>query len=156
MNRQLSIKSKLGPLFLVASPQGLRGVYWEKQREPLVEKATESAAATHLFEAAEQIESYLLGERRSFELSLDIEGTPFQREVWAELQKIPYGVTLSYKELAIRLNKPKAFRAVGTANGRNPLTLIIPCHRVIASDASLGGYSGGLDRKSWLLRLESV
>ncbi|HYX36146.1 MAG TPA: methylated-DNA--[protein]-cysteine S-methyltransferase [Oligoflexus sp.] len=153
---QLKITSKLGPLFLVASEEGLCGVHWEEQPSPFLKDHTMVPAAQHLLEAAEQIEAYLNGERKLFDVTLAPQGTAFQREVWNELRQIPYGQTISYQELAIRVKRPKACRAVGSANGKNPLTLIIPCHRVIASNASLGGYSGGLDRKSWLLSLESL
>lgn len=155
MSRQLKIVSKIGPLYLVASAEGLCGVFWGPQTIPWLHDERESAAANFLFQAAEQIEDYLNGTRKVFDLPLDFAGTPFQREVWEQLQMIPYGQTISYKELAKRINRPKAFRAVGTANGRNPLSLIVPCHRVIASDESLGGYAGGLDRKAFLLQLES-
>lgn len=106
---------------------------------------------------AQALEDYFHGNPASFAaLDLDLKGTPFQLRVWQELRKIPYGETVSYQELARRLGKPKATRAVGQACGANPVPLIIPCHRVIAGDGSLGGYSSGLERKRWLLRHEGL
>ena len=107
-------------------------------------------------EAACQLVQYLTGHRKSFELELEPAGTPFQRQVWEELRRIPYGTTISYADLARRIGKPKAVRAVGAANGKNPLPIVIPCHRVIGKDGSLTGFGGGLDIKRWLLALESA
>ena len=110
-----------------------------------------------LFEMARrQLEEYFAGYRRNFDLPLDPGGTDFQRRVWRALLDIPYGKAISYKELAQRVDRPKGFQAVGQANGKNPLPILIPCHRVIAADGSLGGYSGGLDRKRFLLDLEGI
>jgi methylated-DNA-[protein]-cysteine S-methyltransferase len=103
-----------------------------------------------------QLEEYFAGSRREFDLTLHLEGTPFQRRVWAALREIPYGATLSYGELARRIDKPKASRAVGLANGRNPISILVPCHRVIGTNGSLTGYGGGLDRKRWLLAHEGL
>lgn len=114
------------------------------------------AAADRLQEACRQLEEYFAGRRREFSVPLAPEGTRFQRRVWDELARIPYGETISYRELARRSGNPKASRAVGGANGRNPLPVIIPCHRVIAADGSLGGYSSGLERKRELLALEGA
>ena len=105
-------------------------------------------------DAVEQLESYFAGERIEFDLELDLVGTPFQRSVWAALQTIPYGETRSYGEIAAQIGSPGAFRAVGLANGHNPIGIIVPCHRVIGSNGSLTGYGGGLDRKRALLALE--
>jgi methylated-DNA-[protein]-cysteine S-methyltransferase len=153
------ITTPIGPLYLLAADEGLVGVFWEEQAAPYMNEAIVDeghSAASYLMVAAEQIQEYLSGERKVFDLTLAMGGTPFQREVWNELLRIPYGQTISYSELANRVKRPKACRAVGSANGKNPLCLIVPCHRVIASNASLGGYSGGLERKRWLLRLESI
>lgn len=110
-----------------------------------------------LIEALEQLTAYFKGERQAFDLPLDISlGTNFQQRVWQELQKIPHGETISYATLAQRVGNPKGYRAVANANGRNPFSIIIPCHRVIASDGKLGGYTGGLDKKEYLLALEGV
>jgi methylated-DNA-[protein]-cysteine S-methyltransferase len=102
------------------------------------------------------LDEYFLGHRESFSIPLDLQGTDFQKRVWAELLKIPYGTTISYKELAIRLGDIKCIRAAGTANGANPVSIIVPCHRVIGSDGSLVGYGGGLWRKRWLLEHEGL
>lgn len=110
-----------------------------------------------LIEALEQLTAYFKGERQAFDLPLDISlGTNFQQRVWQELQKIPHGETISYATLAQRVGNPKGYRAVANANGRNPFSIIIPCHRVIASDGKLGGYTGGLDKKEYLLALEGI
>jgi len=156
--KQCTLSSTIGPLHLVASDRGLRGVYWKKQRFATVENlaANSKGAIRHLREAAAQLEEYLEGRRKKFNLAIDLDvGTEFQRKVWAELARIPYGKTISYAELARKISKEKAVRAVGTANGRNPLSIIVPCHRVIASDGSLGGYAGGLRIKTRLLELEN-
>lgn len=105
-------------------------------------------------ECISQLDEYFSGTRQNFTLSLAPEGTHFQQSVWNALQTIPYGQTISYKQLAEKVGNPKACRAVGNANGKNPIAIIIPCHRVIAGDNSLGGYAGGLDTKTTLLRLE--
>lgn len=102
-----------------------------------------------------EVNEYLSGERKKFSFKVDQPGTPFQKQVWRELLRIPYGKTISYGELAERVGKPKAYRAAGTANGKNQIAIVIPCHRVIASGGKLGGYGGGLWRKEWLLNLES-
>jgi methylated-DNA-[protein]-cysteine S-methyltransferase len=109
------------------------------------------------FDAArEQLDAYFAGELEAFDLPLAPHGTRFQQRVWEELTRIPYAETISYKELALRLGDQKLVRAVGLANGRNPLSIVIPCHRVIGSDGTLVGYGGGLDRKRWLLDHEAV
>lgn len=102
-----------------------------------------------------QLDEYFAGKRTSFDLPLDLQGTEFQLKVWNELLKIPYGKTISYKELSLRLGNLLAIRAAGAANGANPISIIVPCHRVIGSDGSITGYAGGLWRKKWLLELES-
>ena len=104
-------------------------------------------------DAVEQLEAYFAGDRTDFELELDLVGTQFQRRVWAALQTIPYGQTRSYGEIARQIGSPGAFRAVGLANGHNPIGIIVPCHRVIGSNGSLTGYGGGLDRKEGLARI---
>ena len=109
-----------------------------------------------LKECIRQLDEYFSGNLQNFSLPLAPEGTHFQQSVWKALQTIPYGQTISYKQLAEKVENPKACRAVGTANGRNPIAIIIPCHRVIAADGSLGGYAGGLDTKTTLLRIEGI
>jgi methylated-DNA-[protein]-cysteine S-methyltransferase len=109
------------------------------------------------FEAVgEQLDAYFAGELERFDVPMALDGTPFQLRVWEQLTKIPFGDTISYSELARRLEDPKLVRAVGLANGRNPISIIVPCHRVIGADGSLVGYGGGLERKQWLLEHEAV
>jgi len=146
--------SPIGRLRLVADRDGLREIWFEQGRhqkavEPNWIRATEPLAFVRL-----QLEEYFAGERQHFELPLHPQGTPFQLEVWRELARIPYGVTISYGELARRIEQPQAVRAVGAANGRNPLPIVLPCHRVIGSDGSLTGFGGGLPTKRYLLQLE--
>lgn len=149
--QQWKFDSKIGPLYLVASEKGLKGVYVEKQNIEMVKSLKESKT---LQSTVKELSEYLNGERKKFEIPLDIEGTEFQKRVWNQLRKIPFGKTFSYKELATQIKNEKACRAVGTANGKNPLCIIIPCHRIIAADGTIGGYSGGLDLKIKLLELE--
>lgn len=118
--------------------------------------AVRDPAAPPLPELRRQLAEYLRGERREFDLPLAPRGTEFQRRVWSALQEIPYGETRSYAELAEAAGSPRGYRAVGQANGRNPLGVVIPCHRVIAADGGLGGYTGGLERKRKLLELEGI
>lgn len=152
---QWMMKSKLGPIYFVASDAGLQVVLFDKQNAPIAKSLRgDQPAIKILAKAVRQMEEYLGGYRKHFDLPLDIAGTTFQMKVWKELLKIPYGKTCSYTDLAKKIKNDKAVRAVGTANGRNPLCIIVPCHRVIAADGSLGGYSAGLDIKSKLLELE--
>jgi O-6-methylguanine DNA methyltransferase len=132
-----------------ASGRGLEG--WLRCRAP---GATRSEAYAPNRSAIRQILEYLEGKRTDFDLPLDLRGTEFQKSVWSALLEIPYGETCSYQELARRVGKPKAVRAVGSANGANPVPLIVPCHRVIATGGKLGGYGGGLEAKARLLAME--
>ena len=134
-----------------ASGRGFAG--WLRSQAP--DARVEEAFAPNR-RAVGQILQYLEGKRREFELELDPRGTPFQLRVWQELLRIPYGETRSYGDIARRIRKPRAVRAVGAANGSNPISLVIPCHRVIASDGSLGGYGGGLPAKRKLLAMEQA
>lgn len=152
---QMKLESNIGTLFLIASEHALNGVFWEQQRIPMV-NGSSTPTEKFLNQAAREITEYLNGTRRDFDLPLAPEGTEFQKRVWEELTKIPYGQTRSYKDIATALNDPKASRAVGTANGLNPLCIIVPCHRVISSDGSIGGYSAGLAIKKRLLDLEAT
>ena len=106
--------------------------------------------------AKKQLSEYLNSERAKFDLPLDADGTEFQKQVWSELAKIPFGETRSYKQIAEAINKPKAVRAVGAANGRNPISVVVPCHRVVGSNRALTGYAGGVERKKKLLELENI
>ncbi|MFY7992610.1 MAG: methylated-DNA--[protein]-cysteine S-methyltransferase, partial [Bacteriovoracaceae bacterium] len=108
-----------------------------------------------LKQAKKELEEYFSGKRRNFDIPLDVDGSDFQKKVWNQLQKIPYGKTCAYKDIATKLRDPNASRAVGTANGKNPLWIVVPCHRVITASGSLGGYAGGLEMKTKLLQLES-
>jgi methylated-DNA-[protein]-cysteine S-methyltransferase len=156
MNKvQWEMKSEVGSLYLVASGRELQGIFWEIQKVPMAPSLKASSEeACVLAETIRQLEKYFDGKLKRFDLPLDPVGTPFQRRVWAELRKIPYGETRSYRDVARAIQNEKAVRAVGTANGRNPLSIVVPCHRVIASDGSLAGYAGGLERKAKLLDLE--
>jgi len=149
---QRKMNSKIGPLYLVASGNALQGVFWN---DPKIATADNGSPEAALLEQAErEISEYLEGKRKIFRMPLEAEGTEFQKRVWHRLSRIPYGETRSYKQIAIELDDANASRAVGTANGRNPISIIIPCHRVISSDGSLGGYAGGLHIKEMLLALE--
>lgn len=144
----------IGKLLLAADTQGLRAVWFETgkhRREP--DPAWQRNPAKLTF-ARKQLEEYFAGERQHFDLPLHPLGTPFQVQVWQMLAGIPYGTTISYAELARRIGQPLAVRAVGAANGRNPLPIVLPCHRVIGSDGSLTGFGGGLPTKRFLLGME--
>lgn len=149
--------SPVGPLTLVSEDGGLVGLYMDRQRyAPAPDTLGEAAdgGSPVLTEAASQLQDYFAGKRTTFELPLAPAGTPFQRRVWAALREIPYGETISYGQLAERIGKPSAARAVGLANGKNPIGIIVPCHRVVGADGSLTGYGGGLERKEHLLAFE--
>jgi methylated-DNA-[protein]-cysteine S-methyltransferase len=144
----MTISSPIGHLTLVASGRGLCEVLWGSAgRKPQTGNAVLQTAAT-------QLEEYFAGTRRVFDLQLDLLGTPFQVRTWSALAEIPYGTTVSYGEQARRLGVPRAARAVGAANGSNPLPIVLPCHRVIGANGALTGYGGGLDMKRWLLAHE--
>jgi methylated-DNA-[protein]-cysteine S-methyltransferase len=160
MNAESRIDSPLGPLRLLADEHGLRGIYMQRhQGEPLSSDATPKPArgnaATILSAAAKQLGEYFAGDRRVFELPLAAAGTAFQQRVWQALMDLEFGQTCSYGELARAIGQPSASRAVGAANGRNPLSIVVPCHRVIGSDGSLTGYGGGEANKRWLLEHEA-
>jgi len=147
-------ESPFGALTLLAGPDHvLRRLYFPGT-VPALDPVDHDPEA--LAPAVEQLEQYFAGERTRFELTLDYGGTPFQHSVWRALRKIKDGTAISYAELARRIGKPKAVRAVGLANGQNPISIVVPCHRVIGSDGSLTGYGGGLPRKRWLLEHEGV
>jgi methylated-DNA-[protein]-cysteine S-methyltransferase len=152
------IDSPIGPLTLIAQDGRLAGVHMEITRyAPDAETLGTAVAAGSepvLARAAAQLEAYFDGELTDFDLPLSLDGSRFQRSVWAALQDIPYGETISYGELAGRIGQPSASRAVGLANGKNPVSIVVPCHRVIGADGSLTGYGGGMDRKRFLLALE--
>lgn len=146
----------LGTMTLAAGPGGLRGAWFEGQRHfPTLPQRVMTPEHPLLREAARQLRDYLSGTRQGFDLLLDLSrGTPFQQAVWQAMLAVPFGATTSYRALADAVHKPRAMRAVGASVGRNPLSVIVPCHRVLGSDGSLTGYAGGLDRKRALLALE--
>jgi methylated-DNA-[protein]-cysteine S-methyltransferase len=144
---ELLLAGEEGVLKILSFPRGSHAVEpspaWRRSEAPFAD-------------AIRQLRAYFEGDLRSFDLPLGPEGTAFQREVWKSLQAIPYGATRTYGEIARSLGKPTAFRAVGSANGRNPIPIIIPCHRVVGSDGSLTGFGGGLPVKHWLLAREGA
>ena len=143
-------ESPLGRMEIKATDKGIcQGIFCGEHQEPVVPSKLITLCIT-------QLEEYFANTRQSFDLSLDPVGTEFQKSVWQALYNIPFGHTYSYLQLAERLNNPKAVRAVGGANGRNPITLIVPCHRVIGASGKLTGYAGGVVRKQWLLAHECV
>jgi methylated-DNA-[protein]-cysteine S-methyltransferase len=147
------VPTPVGELTLVGSPHGLRQVLWAGQELP--ERAAPAGRDEVLDEAARQLDAYFAGHLRRFGLPLDLTGTEFQLTAWRALADIPYGTTLSYGEQARRLGRPRAVRAVGAANGRNPLPIVLPCHRLVGSDGSLVGFGGGLALKRLLLDHEA-
>ncbi len=154
----LHLETRLGGVRLAASDKGLAGAWFDAQRHfPDMTGWQADDAHPVLIDAARQLRDYLDGPRRQFTLPLDLShGTLFQQAVWQALLAIPYGATTSYGRLSAAVGKPAAVRAVGAAVGRNPVSVIVPCHRVLGSDGSLTGYAGGLDRKTALLELEGA
>ena len=152
-----SIQSPVGSLTLVASSKGLCAVLWknEKLNRVNIPLGRKNLNNPFIKMASDQFAEYFEGIRKSFTVPLDVIGTNFQKDVWKNLQKVPYAKTVSYKDIALVLKKPTASRAVGMANGKNPLSIIVPCHRVIASSGKLTGYAGGLKNKKILLDLEA-
>jgi methylated-DNA-[protein]-cysteine S-methyltransferase len=152
-----TMASPVGRLTLVASDAGLAAVLWENDDPKRVPLAIAGEDARHpvLREAERQLNEYFANARTAFSLPLDFQGTDFQKQVWTALLTIPFGETRSYGEIARALGKPGAMRAVGAANGRNPISIIAPCHRVIGADGRLTGFAGGLKAKAHLLALES-
>ncbi|GCB44668.1 methylated-DNA--[protein]-cysteine S-methyltransferase [Streptomyces sp. NL15-2K] len=155
MKQHTVIDSPYGPLTLVADDGVLCGLYMTDQRHRPPEETFGPRDDLPAFgEAADQLKAYFAGESKEFTLELRLTGTPFQRTVWEQLRRIPYGETRTYGQLADALGKAGASRAVGLANGRNPIGIIVPCHRVVGADGSLTGYGGGLNRKQRLLDFE--
>ncbi|MBO9668316.1 MAG: methylated-DNA--[protein]-cysteine S-methyltransferase [Bdellovibrio sp.] len=150
--KQYKHSSAVGAMYLVASEENLFGVFWNKQDKISMVANPQNKI---LQMTLAQLEEYFEGTRTEFSIPLSPQGTEFQLKVWKQLQKIPYGKTISYKELATAVSDPNASRAVGSANGKNPISIIIPCHRVIASNGRLAGYAGGVSAKDFLLKLES-
>jgi methylated-DNA-[protein]-cysteine S-methyltransferase len=157
MNAFTYFDSPIGRLLLTTDGTALTGLYMEPSRKAQsTDGWAEDITVAPLAPAVRQLTEYFAGDRREFDLPLHFRGTAFQTRVWRELVEIPYGHTWSYGELAKRIDKPSASRAVGLANGRNPISILVPCHRVIGADGSLTGYGGGLERKRWLLAHEGL
>ena len=154
----ITVPSPLGALRLCAREGALVGVYFEGHRPPprFAPDALARVDEPVLVQARAELAEYLAGARTRFEVPIAIEhGTPFERAVWSALTTIPHGERISYAELARRIDRPRAVRAVGAANGRNPLSIVLPCHRVVGAGGALTGYAGGLERKAWLLDHEA-
>jgi methylated-DNA-[protein]-cysteine S-methyltransferase len=149
-----TIESPIGELLLLSDGEALTGLYMQEGRKPRTIAPDWVQSMEPFANVKTQLEEYFAGERTTFDVKLAAEGAPFEREVWHALEAIPYGETVSYGEIARRVGQPTASRAVGTANGRNPISVIVPCHRVIGANGSLTGYGGGLERKRLLLELE--
>ena len=144
-------KTQLGNLGIVEENGFITEILYAKKSENAVEEETLAIKKAHA-----QLEEYFTGKRKSFDFPLNPKGTEFQKKVWNALSEIPYGKTVSYKDIATRVGNPKASRAVGMANNKNPLMIIVPCHRVVGSNGAMVGYAGGLDVKEKLLKLEGV
>jgi methylated-DNA-[protein]-cysteine S-methyltransferase len=151
------IRSPLGKLKLVASTNALVGVLWEAESTDRLRPEAQEIEGHHpiLAEAERQLFEYFAGERTQFELPLEPRGTEFQKKVWRSLRKIPFGTTKSYMDIARAIGSPRACRAVGAANGKNPLPIVVPCHRVVGANGALTGFGGGLEIKAKLLALEA-
>jgi O-6-methylguanine DNA methyltransferase len=150
------ISTPAGNLLCTSDGQAITGLHWQVfRRAPIVQPSWIEQA--NLFEGVKaQLAEYFAGTRQQFNFAYHLTGTPFQQKVWQELAKIPYGTATSYKTIAATVGSPKAVRAVGTAVGSNPLSIVMPCHRVLTSTAQLGGYAGGLEAKQALLKLEGI
>ncbi|MGK7389060.1 MAG: methylated-DNA--[protein]-cysteine S-methyltransferase [Candidatus Cyclobacteriaceae bacterium M2_1C_046] len=146
-----TISSPVGPLKITAEEDAILAVDFTPELA-----SSDRDLSPVVLQCANELKEYFDGRRKIFEVPLKLEGTDFQKAVWQELLKIPYGKTISYAQLSVKLGDLKAIRAVGTANGKNKIPVIIPCHRVIGSDGNLTGYSGGLDKKKWLLQHEGA
>lgn len=151
-----TIKSPVGELTLIASGKGLVAVLWENDnpRRVRLDDVIEDRQQSVLVETERQLTEYFNGTRKTFSITLDLRGTQFQKDVWEALRAIPFGETRSYGQIAARVGSPRASRAVGAANGRNPVSIIVPCHRVIGSSGKLTGFAGGVDVKDRLLQFE--
>jgi methylated-DNA-[protein]-cysteine S-methyltransferase len=151
MDGSMIYESPLGKILIRANDAGLTELGFTEDGVP----SSRASGGRHLDACAAQLDEYFRGERTNFDVPIDLRGTPFQMSVWRALLLIPYGSTWSYGRLAAQIGRPKASRAVGGANHSNPVSIIVPCHRVIGSDGGLTGYGGGLDRKRWLLGHEA-
>jgi methylated-DNA-[protein]-cysteine S-methyltransferase len=151
-----TIQSPVGELLLTASDAGLTGLTMEQHCGPVADVMGLRRERRRFATATEQLREYFAGDRTAFDLPLDPSGTAFQLAVWEQLRLIPFGETITYLELADRVGRPGAPRAAGLANSRNPISIVIPCHRVVGSSGALTGYGGGIDRKAWLLTHEGA
>jgi len=152
------LETPIGELRLVASDNGLVAVLWPNEpagRVRFEDKLVDTASHPVLDDCAAQLGEYFAGERTSFDLPLDLRGTEFQQAAWQALADIPFGETVSYSEQATRIGRPKAVRAIGAANGRNPLSIVLPCHRVVGANGALTGFAGGVETKRFLLEFEA-
>jgi methylated-DNA-[protein]-cysteine S-methyltransferase len=158
MTRYTAFSTTLGPIYATIDDDRLSGIYFHGGRHapPIEPGWRDDPNAAPLRALEEQLHEYLAGRRREFDLPLGARGTPFQLRVWQEIARIPFGATITYTQLAARAGAPDAMRAAGAATGRNPLSIVVPCHRVVGADGTLTGYAGGLDRKRRLLELEGV
>lgn len=154
--RHTTIDSPLGTLLLVADGDALVGIYFDHHRHPPTTIGQPAQDDPLLARTATQLGEFFAGDRRDFDLPLAASGTKFQQQVWDELKRIPFGARQTYGEIAQRLGRPGASRAVGAANGRNPLSIVVPCHRVVGASGALTGYAGGEEAKRWLLEHESA
>lgn len=151
MNNRYIISSPVGPLEIIAEEDAIVAVNFSNDKiDPVLD------LSTIVLQCAQELKEYFDGHRKTFDVPLKLKGTEFQEAVWKELLNIPYGKTISYAQLSIKIGDLKAIRAVGAANGKNKIPVIIPCHRVIGSDGNLTGYAGGMDRKKWLLQHEGA
>jgi methylated-DNA-[protein]-cysteine S-methyltransferase len=148
------IDSPLGPLFVQGDGQFVTGLFMPQHKGWPGPDASWQRSDASFAAIREQLAEYFAGERQQFDVPLKLAGTPFQQHVWRELVRIPFGTTITYAQLAQRIGKPTASRAVGAANGRNPISILVPCHRVIGASGKLTGYAGGIDKKQWLLAWE--
>lgn len=148
------LNSPLGDLFVQGNREYVTGLFLPAHKGWRGPDASWQQADEPFAALREQLEEYFAGQRQQFDVPIQLAGTPFQQRVWKELTRIPFGVTITYRQLAQRLGKPNATRAVGNANGRNPISIIVPCHRVIGASGKLTGYAGGIEKKEWLLAWE--
>jgi len=155
--RRSTIESPIGPLRLIATEAALVAVLWPEERQGRVKFPAEPVDGDNdvLAQAARELREYFSGDRRSFDVPIELRGTEFQQQVWRSLPEIAYGETSTYGKQAEVIGRPNAVRAVGSANGRNPLSIILPCHRIVGANGKLAGFAGGLDTKRWLLDHES-
>ena len=159
MTSTTQLDSPIGRLRLVATDRGLSRLLFDEQADADLRSAGDSTQTDDhpvLAAATTQLEEYFAGQRQEFDVPLDLEGTEFQRAAWSALASVPYGETRSYRQQAEAIGRPKAVRAIGAANGRNPVPIVLPCHRIVGSDGSLTGYGGGLPIKEYLLNHEQT